>query len=415
MKIYLVGGAVRDALMGKTPKDMDYVVVGATEQDMLNRGFQKVGAAFPVFLNPINNFEYALARKEKKVEDSGAGAHGSFEFDIADVSLEEDLKRRDLTINAMAQSTKVQSFDYMEIIDPYGGLKDLENKVLRHVSEAFAEDPLRVLRVARFAARYPEFTVAPETMDIMRIIVQSDEFKTLSQERIFKEMEGALKCSKPSIFFNVLKDVGGLDHYFPELKALIDVPQRVEYHPEGDCWVHTMLVLDHAAQMGSIEITYAALVHDLGKGITPAEILPGHHGHEDSGVPLVKAFSERLKVPNNLLDAGILVTKNHLRVHRISEMKPSSVVRMFYEMDAFRKPHLIHILARACEADDMGKNRVEVKQGILLEQYFNVVKDIGFKDIRSDLTGEKIGHEIRALRVRSLKRYVGAKEDEGKT
>jgi tRNA nucleotidyltransferase (CCA-adding enzyme) len=411
MKTYLVGGAVRDMHMGKKPKDRDYVVVGASVQDMLDKGFHHVGESFPVFLHPDRGGEeYALARKERKID--GANAHKAFVFDTDNVTIEEDLYRRDLTINAMAlqiQHMDDEPSETFEFHDPYGGRADIANKVLRHVSEAFEEDPLRVLRVAKFAARFPDFTIADRTIDLMKKVVRTDGFKSLPAERVYKEMISALSYDKPSIFFEVLRYVGGLSHFFPELEKLIGVPQNPIYHPEGDCWIHTMLVLDHAASMKSdyrMEIVFSALVHDLGKGITPVEILPKHIEHEKNGVPLVEEFCRRLKVPNNLRDAALIVTSNHLRVHRIGEATASSIVRMLIEIGAFKKPHVVEILARACEADDMGKNRENVVQGLMLEEYFNHVKDVSSKDIRQGLKGESIGHEIRATRVRMLKKHM---------
>lgn len=399
----MVGGAVRDMLLGKIPKDLDYVVVGSSEAEMLNHGFKKVGAAFPVFLSE-NGSEYALARTEKKSLTTGTNAHAEFDFETNSVSLQEDLQRRDLTINAMAFDVESNT-----LIDYVNGKTDLENKTLRHVSPAFSEDPLRVFRVARFAARLG-FSVAPETLTLMRQVVAAAEFKTLSFERVCVEMEGALQTEKPSIFFEVLKSVGGLDHYFPELVNLFDVPQKVEYHPEGDVWVHTMLVLDQAANLSpDIRIRFAALVHDLGKGITPQDKLPAHPGHESSGIPLVEQFCDRLHIPNSWREAAIVVTRNHLRVHQIDQAKASSIVRMFYEFNAFKKPELVAILARACEADDLGKNRVAVTQGHTLEEYFQVANSIGFKDIKSGLQGQAISNEIRAERVRHLKTYMEAK------
>lgn len=405
MKIYLVGGAVRDKLLGMDSKDKDYVVVGSSRDEMLQAGFEEVGKAFPVFLHPENKCEYALARKEKKNYNSSTNPHCNFDFEVKDVTLEEDLWRRDLTINAIAAETDNSNLD--SIIDPYGGVEDLINKVLRHVSDAFIEDPLRVLRVARFAAKLPDFKIAEETLELMKDIVKSEEFKSLSEERVLIEMMKALETEKPSIFFEVLKDIDGLKYFFPELHNLIDVPQNPTYHPEGDCWVHTMLVLDKASEFKDMRITFAALAHDLGKGITPEEILPAHHNHEEEGVPLVEEFCKRLKVPNNLRDCAKIVTRYHLKVHRIKEMTPNSIVKMFYNMDAFRNEHYIPVLARACEADDFGKLKGKVDQGILLEKYFDVVKDVSFKDIRQDLKGEAIGNEIRAERVRRLKKFIG--------
>jgi tRNA nucleotidyltransferase (CCA-adding enzyme) len=412
-KIYLVGGAVRDLLLGRKPNDRDYVLVGYTEKEMLDEGYKRVGNSFPVFLHPVMGDEYALARREKKVV--GEDSHTAFECETQDVTLEEDLQRRDLTINALAipRPKMDQGFVKELVIDPYDGLDDIKNKVLRHVSPAFAEDPLRVLRVAKFAARFPDFTIAPETIELMKALVNTNGFKELSTERVYKEMSAALKYETPSIFFNVLKEVGGLEHFFPEIHKLIDVPQRPEYHPEGDCYIHTMLVLDHAAKVDSKyrdEIVFAALLHDLGKGITPVELLPAHHDHEHSGVPLVEKFCERFLVSRQLKSAALTVTRHHLRVHRISEANPKSAVRMFYEINAFRAPHLIEILARACECDDLGKNMKEVLQGKLLEEYFNHVKDVGVLDVRPRLVGKAVGEKIREIRVKKLKYLISSKK-----
>ena len=394
MKIYLVGGAVRDRILGLDPKDLDYVVTGSTTEEMSALGYKQVGAHFPVFLHPQSGDEYALARKETKVTEQVLNS--DFKFDTFNVSLEDDLARRDLTINSIAM-------DENTYIDPFNGIEDLKNKILRHTSPAFIEDPLRVLRVARFAARFDDFIIHPSTIEIMKKLVNTPEFRQLSSERVFGEMNKALKQKKPSRFFEVLKEVGGLDHFFPELKQLIDIPQRPEYHPEGCVWTHTMLVVDHAASANSdIRCVYSALVHDLGKGITPAEKLPSHTGHEEAGLPLVRAMGERLHVPNDWTEAALVVTAHHLKIHRLKEMRANSIVKMFYEIDAFRKPHLVSLLARCCEADDMGKNRADYDNGILLEEYFKTVRDISFKDIREGLKGKAIAHEIRSERVRML-------------
>jgi tRNA nucleotidyltransferase (CCA-adding enzyme) len=376
MKVYLVGGAVRDELMGKIPKDKDYVVTDSSPREMRELGYLQVGQSFSIFLNPKTREEYALARGE---------------------SLIEDLARRDLTINALARSEEG------ELIDPFHGQRDIKNKILRHVSSAFADDPLRIFRIARFLAYNPDFEIAEETSALIKTLVETSEFKELSTERIFTEMKLALKTRKPSLFFQTLLKLGALKYHFPELQNLIGVPQRAEYHPEGDAWVHTMLVLDHAADLSQdLPLRYSALVHDLGKGVTPKKVLPRHIGHEEAGIPLVKRISKRLKVPNDWLEAAVVVTRFHLRVHRIFEMKASSIVRMFYEMDAFRKPYLVKTLALGCEADDMGKMKEAVPQGRYLEECFEKIKDISMEEIPSSLTGKAIGDEIRARRVRRL-------------
>jgi tRNA nucleotidyltransferase (CCA-adding enzyme) len=265
--------------------------------------------------------------------------------------------------------------------------------------------------VARFASIFTDFSIAPETISFCKSVVKLPEFKLISTERVFKELATVLMTSeKPSIFFNILREFDGLDFFFSELKQLIDVPQRAEYHPEGCAWTHTMMVLDYSAKFKDVRIKYAALVHDFGKGITPSDKLPGHPGHETFGLPLVLNFGIRLNVPNEWTEAAIVVTKYHLLVHRLNEMKAKTIIKIFYEIDAFRKPDLVTILARACETDEMGKRKnIEFEKynnGIMLENYFESIKDIGFKDIRSGLIGEAIGNEIRAERVRTLKRYL---------
>jgi tRNA nucleotidyltransferase (CCA-adding enzyme) len=383
MKIYAVGGAVRDKILGLKPKDFDYLIFDSSPEEMIRHGFFQVGISFPIFIHPKTKHEYAFPR-------------GS--------TLEEDLSRRDLTINSMALD------ENENLIDPHGGAKDLENKILRHTSSAFAEDPFRVYRLFRFQARFPHFTVAPETLDLARGIVKTSEFKDLSPERLIKELGIVLSLPKPSIFFEGLKSIGALSVFFPELEALIDVPQSEKYHPEGDAWIHTMMVLDCASDLSSdLLVRYAALVHDLGKGITPKEILPRHLGHETSGMELVEEMGERISAPNDWTEAALVVTRFHLRVHRLEEMKASSIVRMFYEMDAFRKPHLVEILSLACKADEMGKLKDQGAAADLLSLYFGSIKNISFKDLKPGLEGKAIGEEIRAERVRVLKTFIHQK------
>jgi tRNA nucleotidyltransferase (CCA-adding enzyme) len=374
MNIYLVGGAVRDKLMGYAPNDLDYVVTDVSAEEMIEQGFQRVGNSFSVFLHPETKAEYALPRGQ---------------------NLTEDLFCRDLTINAMAMDSSGK------LIDPFHGSKDLQNKVLRHVSDAFTEDPLRVLRLFRFKTLYPDFTIAPETIELTKTVVKSESYKSLDAERVFKELRTVLNAKKPSIFFDGLKASEGLDPFFTELKQLIDVPQNPLYHPEGDCWNHTMLVLDAAAKLtNNILVRYAALVHDLGKGITPKEILPKHIGHESTGIKLVQDFSKKIKVPNDWIEAAIIVTKFHLKVHRLQEMKPSTIVRMFYEMDAFRKPQLVDILALACQADELGKMKAATKAESDLIKCFEAIKEVSIKDVSPDLKGRDIKEAIMAKRVK---------------
>lgn len=396
MRIYQVGGSVRDLLLGQSPKDIDYVVVGSDQETMLKLGYSQAGESFPVF-KCKEGHEYVLARRESKTNKG----HTGFSFETKGVLLIEDLLRRDLTINSIALTPEG------DILDPFGGVKDLHDKIFRHTSEAFSEDPLRVFRVARFAARFPEFSIAPETMELMKEMTKSEDFKTLSNQRIFSEMESALETQRPSRFFEVLKEAGGLSEYFPELLELDKVPQRADYHPEGDCWIHTMIVLDQAAGItDSVKVRFAALVHDLGKGITPEEILPAHHNHEEAGIPLVEEFCKRLRVPTEWKETALIVTSQHLKVHQLKKLKPSTIIRMFYDIGAYRSPGIVKELAQACEADAMGKYKNESDSKSLLEEYFTVTTGISFKDCRPGLKGEAIANEIRQLRVLALKSYI---------
>ena len=288
----------------------------------------------------------------------------------------------------------------------YGGAQDLENKIIRHVSDAFKDDPFRVYRVMRFKARFPNFNIAPETIDLMKEIINTSSFKSISPDRIIKELRVVLSLPKPSLFFEGLKDLKALYCFFPELEKLINVPQSLKYHPEGDAWTHTMLVLDQAASLtDNILVRYSCLVHDLGKGITPIEELPRHIDHEKTGIKLVEELSQRILAPNDWVEAAIVVTKFHLKIHRILEMKASSIIRMFYEMDAFRKPHLIHILSVACQADEMGKLKTFSPESTYLENYFNLVKDVSINDINEGMIGKDIGEAIRQKRINLLKKF----------
>lgn len=378
MKFFLVGGAVRDKLMGVDPKDRDYVVVNGSAEELKKLGLDEVGQKFPIFIHPKTRDEYALARKE---------------------TLEEDLSHRDLTMNAIAESRDGK------LIDPFGGINDIQNKIIRHVVPGFAEDPLRVFRVARFATKYADFTIAPETIELMKEVVQTPEFLQIAPERVFNELKLALSYEQPSRFFKVLKEVGGLRHFFEEIAQLIDVPQNEKYHPEGDAFIHTMLVLDHASILSvDLKVRFSALVHDLGKGATPKKTLPKHIGHEARGIDLVKRISRRLLIPNDWLELALIVTKQHLKVHRLQEMKASTIVDMFYEMDAFRKPYLVNQLALACNADNLGKLRKDYPQGNLLKEYFEVIKVS--PHFPSQLQGRAIADEIRLQRIQSLKSHL---------
>lgn len=350
MKIYTVGGAVRDALLGRPVKDRDYVVVGASPKDMLAQGFRPVGRDFPVFLHPQTQAEYALARTERK---SGHGYHG-FSFHAApDVTLAEDLARRDLTINAMAQG------DDGELIDPFGGQRDLHDKVLRHVGPAFAEDPVRILRVARFAARFNDFSIAPQTLDLMRQMVASGEVDHLVPERVWAELANSLSERHCGRFFEVLDACGALQALLPELARLKGVPQRADYHPEGDAWVHTLMVLDAAAALSEeLSIRFAALLHDLGKGLTPADVLPRHIGHEARGKAPALQLCERLRVPNDCRELALLAIRHHGQIHQLERadgMRPETIARLLREMDAFRRPERFERLLVVCEADYAGR------------------------------------------------------------
>ncbi|MFZ3223752.1 MAG: multifunctional CCA addition/repair protein [Rugosibacter sp.] len=347
MKIYAVGGAVRDELLGLPVKDRDWVVVGATPDAMLAQGFTPVGKDFPVFLHPQTHEEYALARSERKTAPGYAG----FVFHTApEVTLEEDLRRRDLTINAIAQA------ENGELIDPYGGRADLAARVLRHVSPAFAEDPVRILRVARFAARFADFSVAPETMELMRQMVASGEADALVAERVWQELSRGLMEATPSRMFAVLRECGALRKLLPELDALWGVPQRADYHPEIDTGVHVMLVIDMAAQLAApLPARFAALVHDLGKGVTPADILPRHYGHEHKSVELLDAICIRLRVPADCRDVARLVARFHGDMHRVAELRPETVLRVLERCDALRRPERFDLVLLACEADYRGR------------------------------------------------------------
>ncbi len=344
-----VGGCVRDRLLGLPVKDHDWVVVGATPEDLIKAGFRPVGKDFPVFLHPQTHEEYALARTERKT----APGYTGFQFHAApDVTLGQDLARRDLTINAMAES------DSGEIIDPFGGRNDLQARLLRHVSPAFIEDPVRILRVARFAARFAElgFKVAEETMQLMREMVDNGEVNALVAERVWQEMQRALGEQHPAVFIQVLRDCGALAVLLPEVDRLFGVPQPEEHHPEVDTGVHTLMVLEQAARLSDEpKVRFAALLHDLGKGTTPTDQLPRHIGHEARGVPLVKDLCRRLKVPKDYRDLAILVTGYHLHYHRVAELRPATLLETLEALDAFRRPERFEQFLLACEADSRGR------------------------------------------------------------
>jgi tRNA nucleotidyltransferase (CCA-adding enzyme) len=353
MQVYLVGGAVRDALLGLPVKERDWVVVGGTRQELLDLNYREVGRDFPVFLHPDTKEEYALARLERKVAPGYRG------FDVAfgpDVTLEEDLARRDLTINAMARAADGS------LVDPFGGRRDLDSRTLRHVSEAFVEDPVRVLRVARFAARFAPlgFSVAPETLELMRTLVSRGEVEALVPERVWQESEKALREPAASVFFRVLRDCGALQAVYPEIDALFGVPQPAEWHPEIDTGIHTLMVLDQAAALsGDTAVRFAALVHDLGKGSTPRSEWPGHRGHEERSVALIEAMCSRLRPPGGHRELALLVARYHGIVHRAFELKPKTLLDFMERADAFRRPERFAQVLLACEADARGRTGME--------------------------------------------------------
>ena len=407
MEIYLVGGAVRDKLLGYPAKDKDYVVVGATVEDMLSRGFTPVGKDFPVFLHPETKAEYALARTEKK---TGSGYKGFDVFASPEVTLEQDLLRRDLTINAMAENDQ-------GLVDPYGGRIDLEAKLLRHVSPAFKEDPLRVLRVARFAARYAHlgFRVSSETMSLMKEMVVSDELVSLTAERVWQEISRALTEQTPSEFFYVLRNCGALTIILPEIDALFGVPQPEKHHPEIDTGVHTMMVLQQATLLSEDPaVRFAALLHDLGKAKTPPALWPKHYGHEMLGVKLLKGMVDRLRVPTNYADLAEKVMKFHTNCHQVFELRAATVVKILESLDAFRQPKKLDDFLLACEADSRGRAGFEDKdypQARWLKKAYLVAQEVTAKEfIEKGFQGKKIGEGIRESRVQKIQSLKTAHE-----
>ncbi len=361
MKTYCVGGAVRDALLGLPVQDRDWVVVGATPDEMLLAGFKPVGRDFPVFLHPQTHEEYALARTERKTAPGYAG----FAFHAAPgVTLEEDLARRDLTINAIAQD------DDGLLIDPYGGRADIERKILRHVAPAFAEDPVRILRVARFAARFADFSVAPETRELMRQMVANGEVDALVAERVWQELARGLMEDAPSRMFETLRECGALNKLLPEVDRLWGVAQRADFHPEVDTGVHVMMVIDMAARMRlSLPARFAALTHDLGKGVTPADILPRHIGHELKSASLLEPLCERLRVPTECRDVARLVARFHGDMHKVGQLRPDTQLKILERCDALRRPARFEEVLGACEADYRGRLGWDEKEYLAAETW----------------------------------------------
>ena len=401
MKIYLVGGAVRDALLERVAGDRDYVVVGATPDKMLALGYQPVGKDFPVFLHPQTKDEHALARSERK---TAAGYHGFVFHTDADVTLEQDLIRRDFTINAIAQD------EDGSLIDPFNGRQDIENKILRHVSPAFGEDPVRILRAARFMARFASlgFSIAPETLDLMRQMVGNGEVDALVSERVWQEMKRALEEPTPSAFIQTLRDCAALKILLPEIDALFGVPQRIEFHPEVDAGLHTQMVCDMAAQLapGDALIGFAALTHDLGKALSPKEDLPKHIGHEKSGLAPLAEICQRFKVPVEYRELAEICCREHLNVHRLDELRPGSLHDLLARCDGFRKPERIAQLGLVCEADKRGRLGLEnaaYPSRALLERVHQAAMSISFRDIDSTgLQGPQISEAMRRTRINAI-------------
>jgi len=359
MQIYMVGGAVRDALLGLPVQDHDWVVVGATPEELTALGFVPVGKDFPVFLHPETREEYALARTERK---TARGYRGFVVHAEPDITLEQDLARRDLTINSIAAPARRTGenigfeADFGALIDPHGGQQDIRAKVLRHVTEAFREDPVRILRLARFAARFADFSVAPETLALMQHMVAEGEVDALVPERVWQELARGLMQGKPSRLFEVLRECGALQKLLPEVARLWGVPQRADYHPEVDTGVHLMMVLDMAAQLdASLRVRFACLCHDLGKGTTPADVLPRHTGHEERSAQLLEDVCERLRVPTDCRELADVVAREHGNIHRSTEFDAAAVVRLLERCDAFRKPLRFADVLLACECDARGR------------------------------------------------------------
>jgi tRNA nucleotidyltransferase (CCA-adding enzyme) len=401
MQVYLVGGAVRDALLGREVRERDYVVVGGSAEELLAAGYKPVGKDFPVFLHPQSKSEHALARRERK---TGPGYRGFVTEFTPDITLEEDLLRRDLTINAIAQLPDGS------LVDPYGGVKDLEARVLRHVSPAFSEDPVRVLRVARFAARFASlgFTVHESTRALMRQMVEAGEVAALVSERVWQETERALGESRPEVFFEVLRDCGALAVIFPEVDRLFGVPQPPQWHPEVDTGVHVMLCLKRAAELDApVTVRFAVLAHDLGKGATPREEWPKHIMHESRGLGLVDALCSRLKVPAAHKELARMTCKQHTNVHRALELRPETVLKLLEECDAFRRPERFREMLLACQCDAQGRTGLEENpypQRDYLDKALSVAAAVQLNEAeRADLNGPAIAEALRAQRLAAIK------------
>ena len=410
MQIYMVGGAVRDGLLGREVSDRDWVVVGATPEQMVAQGFLPVGRDFPVFLHPKTREEYALARTERK---SGHGYRGFVVQTSPDVTLEEDLARRDLTINAIATTARPKSA--AGYFDPYNGQRDLQNRVLRHVTDAFREDPVRILRVARFAARFTDFSIAPETMALMREMVAHGEADHLVAERVWQELARGLMEEQPSRMFEVLRDCGALAVILPEVNRLWGVPQRAEYHPEICTGAHLLLVLDMAARLNApLTVRFACLTHDLGKATTPKDVLPRHIGHEQRSAQLLKGLAARLRVPTDCREIADVVAREHGNIHRSSELGAAALVRLIERCDAIRKPERFAEILLACECDARGRLGLEESpypQRQRLGDALVAVQSVATSVIAASaaaagVTGQKVGELIHAARVKAVAAWL---------
>lgn len=412
MQIYMVGGAVRDKLLGRPVNDRDWVVVGATPEQMLAQGYLPVGRDFPVFLHPETREEYALARTERK---SGRGYRGFVVHSAPDVTLKEDLSRRDLTINAIAAS--VDGTGAEGIFDPYSGAQDIETRVLRHVTDAFREDPVRILRVARFAARFTDFSVAPETMQLMREMVEHGEVDHLVPERVWQELARGLMEDKPSRMFEVLRECGALQVLLPEVARLWGVPQRADYHPEVDTGVHLMMVLDMAARLSApLTVRFACLAHDLGKGTTPADVLPRHIDHETRSAELLKDVAERLRVPVDCRETADVVAREHGHIHRSTDLSAAALVRLLERCDAIRKPARFAEILLACECDARGRLGFEESAypqrprllAVLGAVQSVVTREIAAQAAAKGQSGPQVGALIHQARVEAVAQWLKA-------
>ena len=404
MNIYQVGGAIRDRLLGITQKDRDYVVTGATPEQMATMGYLPIGKDFPVFLHPKSKQEYALARTERKTARGYAGF--SFNTDPA-ITIEQDLSRRDLTINAIAEDQDGN------LIDPFNGQQDIKDRVLRHVSDAFVEDPVRVLRVARFAARFSHlgFTLAAETRSLITAIGESGELDALVPERVWSEMYKALAEQDPQVFFTTLRDCQVLNILFPEINDLFGVPQTAKYHPEVDTGIHLMLCLKKAAELDfDNEVRFAVLTHDLGKASTPKEILPGHHGHERRGVKLTQAFCKKWRAPKNCTELAVMTCEYHTHIHRMYELKPATILKLFSQTDIYRRPERFIKMTQACVADARGRTGFESDPYPQADYACRLAKQINGLDltsvINSGTKGSELGQAIYQHRLEHLKTLI---------